>query len=94
MWMLHLTSKFKNGNYASDLSSAKTIIADFLKKQKLLPDIIIVDILFNKTEFTNFIDFIQDKKLNQILSIVYNENKLCINEINFLKYNQLVDDVI
>lgn len=89
-----IASSFKSGHCIPNLNSAKIKIEDGLNEHKILPDIIIVDILFNKEEYTEFFNYLQKRNLYQLVSVVFNENKLNINEINFLKYNELVDDVI
>ena len=90
---LFLHSSFKSGQIIPSLFVAREVLDSVLSYNTELPDAIIVDLVLDKVEYHDFVKFLERRKIDKLVSILYNENKLGINDINFLKYNQLVDDV-
>lgn len=88
------SAEFKSGQTIPSLFLAREILVSILGDNTELPDAIIVDLVLDKEEYQGFVKFLESRKIDKLIIILYNENRLDINEINFLKYNLLVDDVL
>ena len=83
---------FAEGSFASSFAEARAMIRMITPKDA--PDVIFLDIPFNKTSTSKFCLFLKDQSALAKTVIIYNELRLDTSCISFLKQNQLVDEVV
>ena len=87
-----LHSYFANGQYADDFQEARELIKGLNKQHA--PDVIFLDLPFSKPATSKFCLFLKDQAFLEGTVIIYNEQKVDIGSVGFLKQNQLVDEVV
>lgn len=83
---------FRSGFTTETLSESLTLFKDLPRNQ--YPDVMILDLQTDKKALKDFHSFLQTKKIANRIIIIYNEKQLTTANINYLKDNELVDDVI
>ena len=87
----NLLSSFRTGTVVSDLSSASALIGKMSKHD--LPDAIFIDLPFNKKAISLFCLSIRDQVRLSGVVLIYNAARLDEAAIQFVRQNQLVDEV-
>ncbi len=88
-----LSAVFKNGNISSNLSEA---IAGFKAKNVFkadTPDVIVIDLPLNKDHLYEFCNTIKQSGVLSNNILIYNDTKLSVDDINYLRQFDLIDDV-
>lgn len=88
----YFSTYFHSGIFTEDYLQAQLLLEKFTSKT--IPDVIFINLALRKAEFQSFHSFLQEKKLLSKTILIYNENKLDLNKIKFLKQRELVDDVV
>jgi lipopolysaccharide/colanic/teichoic acid biosynthesis glycosyltransferase len=91
-----LAENYKSIFHAGIIVSTICEIHDFLKAlpRGQYPPVICIDVALDKKAISNFYKFLSDKKMLSRVIIIYNEKQLNHSNINFLKENGFVDDVV
>jgi len=85
-------SIFHAGFYAENMLQAETRLTGFTLHS--IPDVILINIQLNKAEHQRFCSFLKERNFFSRSVIIYNEKKLDLPRIQFLKEKGLVDDII
>ncbi len=87
-------SFFDNGYNAASLSLAKENLLFLKSAGHNLPDVIIIDVAFNKDRLLKFGDFLNSHTWSSIIPVIYNETALHKKYLPELKLINFVDDVV
>jgi lipopolysaccharide/colanic/teichoic acid biosynthesis glycosyltransferase len=83
---------FNNGILAENLTEAQNFFKQISRSQ--YPDAIIIDVPFEKNTIQYFQDFLSERKICSRVIVLYNDYKLTVTNINYLKKNAIIDDTI
>ncbi|MEP7232978.1 MAG: sugar transferase [Ginsengibacter sp.] len=87
-------SFFDNSYNAASLSLAKEHLLFLKSAGHNLPDVIIIDVAFNKDRLLKFGDFLNSNTWSSIIPVIYNETALHKKYLPELKLINFVDDVV
>lgn len=87
-------SFFDNSLRCLNFASAVTLLDTQLNDGEDCPDLIIIDLPFDKFELVNFITFLHSKKWSYDVPVIYNESALKGNHLKELSSLRLVDDIV
>ena len=90
----YFSNNFKKGIYTSTLAEAIQFIDSLIENNEKSPDAIVLDIPLNKNQYADFCKYLEQNKLFSTTPLLYNENSLDAEGIDYLRENKLIDDVI
>ncbi|HTE26002.1 sugar transferase [Flavitalea sp.] len=91
-FLFHFRSIFHAGIVTHSLLECQEVFDELPRNQ--YPQVIFIDLALDKKALKHFQNFLNQKKAFSRLVIIYNEKLLTQSNINYLKENELVDDVV
>ena len=87
-----IDDKFHAGFIADSFAECTMFYNELPRDQ--YPDVVFIDIAFDRSAMRSFQQFLNIKKISGRTVVIYNSSKLGKDDINFIKENELVDDVV
>ncbi|MDQ6761219.1 MAG: sugar transferase [Bacteroidota bacterium] len=90
----HLNLYFQSGYRKTSLDEGAEFLMHRYSKNKLLPDVLFIDVPPNDDQLNDFWSKIKNNILLRGLPVIYNEKQLAELQIKRLKHSSVVDDII
>jgi lipopolysaccharide/colanic/teichoic acid biosynthesis glycosyltransferase len=87
-------SFFENSHKATNFFVAKTFLTAQLSVNAPKPNLIIIDLPFERAQLIDFISFLHANKWSYNIPVIYNETALSEIELKTLSTSPLVDDIV
>lgn len=85
-------SMFTAGMIIDTLSKSQQALKDLPRSQH--PDVIILDLPFDKNNYRNFQEFLFQRRIISKTIVLQNDSKLTLDDLRYLKSGKLIDDTI
>lgn len=89
-----LFNSFERGMKAESFNEAQQMINDLVVADKHLPDVIFIDLPFDKVELVQLCLLLQNKNILYKTVLLCIEKQLCYDKSAFLQYFEHIDDVV